>query len=198
MANFDLYFPKIKKHEGGYANVAGDKGGETYFGITRKNFPTWSGWVAIDALKAKAPIRRNTFLPTLEPYVKSFYLDSFWNRVKASTITSQPVAELYVDWLIHSGNIAISKVIETLKEMGATTINGANAQVLHNKLIEKRTNFFKAIVARNPTQSKFLAGWLTRVNSFAKDVPQATSIAGTAAALIAGFFLLNLKYKWIK
>ena len=34
MANFDLYFPTLLKHEGGYVNDPKDKGGATNLGVT--------------------------------------------------------------------------------------------------------------------------------------------------------------------
>ena len=37
--------------EGGYANVAGDTGGETYRGISRNNFSSWEGWPVIDSMR---------------------------------------------------------------------------------------------------------------------------------------------------
>ena len=41
----------ILREESGYANVSGDLGGETYRGITRKNFPKWDGWKIVDENK---------------------------------------------------------------------------------------------------------------------------------------------------
>ena len=43
MANFDLYFPTLLKHEGGYVNDPKDKGGATNLGVTLK---VWiaNGW----------------------------------------------------------------------------------------------------------------------------------------------------------
>ena len=38
----------IYKSEGGYANMEGDSGGETYKGISRKWFPKWEGLKIID------------------------------------------------------------------------------------------------------------------------------------------------------
>lgn len=39
--------------EGGYANVLGDKGGETYMGISRVYWPSWPGWPVIDDWRAE-------------------------------------------------------------------------------------------------------------------------------------------------
>ena len=200
MANFDLYFPKIKKHEGGYVNIAADRGGETYFGITRVNFPTWSGWAVIDSIKKNAVIKRNTLFPTLEPQVKAFYKANFWDKVKADLINSQSIAELYVDFFINSGGNAIKKMNESLKALNVSAINLANPTQLHKALLDRRIKFFNDIVKASPKQAVFLKGWLARAEAFAKDAPVAVAGTGIGIALIAGigFFLLNQKYKWLK
>ena len=35
---FSDFLPILKRSEGGYSNLSADKGGETYAGITKKNF----------------------------------------------------------------------------------------------------------------------------------------------------------------
>ena len=39
------------EHEGGYVDDRDDRGGETYRGISRNNFPDWKGWKKIDGFK---------------------------------------------------------------------------------------------------------------------------------------------------
>ncbi len=52
-----MSFAEALKHtlefEGGYANDPADRGGETFRGISRKNWPRWSGWDLIDQVKRK-------------------------------------------------------------------------------------------------------------------------------------------------
>ncbi len=44
MADFKKAFQILEKWEGGYSNHISDTGGETYKGITRKNYPKMSFW----------------------------------------------------------------------------------------------------------------------------------------------------------
>lgn len=46
--SFAKAFAATMQHEGEYANVVGDKGGETYMGISRVYWPSWAGWPVID------------------------------------------------------------------------------------------------------------------------------------------------------
>ncbi len=39
---FDELFDGVIKHEGYYANVTGDNGGETYMGVARNLHPKWT------------------------------------------------------------------------------------------------------------------------------------------------------------
>ena len=46
MSDFNIAFEKTLLAEGGYklTDVANDKGGQTYAGITRRDHPAWQGW----------------------------------------------------------------------------------------------------------------------------------------------------------
>ncbi len=55
--NAEQDFQKALAHtlefEGGYANDPADSGGETFRGISRRNWPQWEGWPLIDQAKVK-------------------------------------------------------------------------------------------------------------------------------------------------
>ncbi|RYY16321.1 MAG: N-acetylmuramidase, partial [Cytophagaceae bacterium] len=53
MADFAKYLPTLLANEGGYCHDPRDPGGETYRGIARTYNPSWPGWSAIDAVKAR-------------------------------------------------------------------------------------------------------------------------------------------------
>ena len=46
---------------------------------------------------------------------------------------------------------------QALEEMGP---------FFHNAIVEERVNFYQRIVQRDPSQNKFLKGWLKRARSF--------------------------------
>ena len=89
MKTFDELFNGVIKHEGYYANVTGDKGGETYMGVARNLHPYWEGWEIIDAYKkAFGVIRRNTKIdnPELTGLVKDFYRKTFYQSYRIPDI----------------------------------------------------------------------------------------------------------------
>lgn len=166
MSNFAQAILKVLKHEGGYANVKGDIG-ETYRGITRHYHPNWDGWETIDEVKPK----HNEIIPELEQSVHNFYYKQYWNRIE--DICNDSVAAFVFDYRVNSGNRAIKALQKIVGAdvdgiLGNDTIsrtNNYNGDLL-SLLKSERIAFVKSIVKNNPTQAKFLNGWLSRINSY--------------------------------
>lgn len=68
---------------------------------------------------------------------------------------------------------------------------------LYNKLWQDRKDFLIAIPERNPSQKKFINGWLNRWNQFQKKFPNTTKAGIGIGLLIIGaglFFLIKKRY----
>lgn len=169
MADFNKALALVRKHEGGYANVSGDRGGETYAGITRINHPTWPGWVAIDAAK---PLKHNAMVSGADPHIAEFYELNYWRPIQGDYINDQRVAEFLFDWLVNSGRWAIIHAqrevgVKDDGNFGARTLEAVNAAgpTLFDKLRTRRVDFVTEL-AKRPGQARFLKGWLRRIYSF--------------------------------
>ena len=158
------------EHEGGYTDDPKDKGGATKFGVTL------STWIAngydkdgdgdIDKQDIKVLDKADAY-----DIAKKLY----WDKIMGDKIKDQSVAEFIFDWGYNSGpQTAIKKVQEILAIkidgiIGPQTlkfINDADPKALFNKLKARREDFFRNIVHNDPSQEKFLRGWLNRNNSF--------------------------------
>src|ERR1044072_1625949 len=106
MADFQQAIKKVLQHEGGYAKVEGDAGGETYQGISRNNWPNWRGWTIIDKSK---PVKYNQVIKDkhLSDLVEVFYYEHFWKTVQGDRIKSQGLADFIFDWQVNSGYHAV-------------------------------------------------------------------------------------------
>lgn len=188
MARFETAYEKfVKPWEGGYANVTDDKGGETYAGISRKFFPTWSGWSIIDSIKAQRTIKHNEIIPSLTEKVKNFYRLAFWDKYNFNSIVDQNISNILFDWLVNSGGNAagtigpetfgvdeilnrdFGKKLKFDRVIDRETINAINsvdAKKLYNTIKTEREKFYRQLVTNDSTQQKFLKGWLNRLTSF--------------------------------
>jgi lysozyme family protein len=186
MAEFVIAKKKTGGNEGGYSNNPNDKGKETYDGISRVNWPKWSGWVLIDGAKTLPGFPQDlhakdnwkiidTYLakiPRLDELVTAFYKVNFWDTICGDLIVSQDIANTLYDWEVNSGEGYPAKAIQILVgsvvdgDIGPNTVKKINAypdQVgLLNDLRKSRVSFVKKIVIDDPSQAEFLDGWITR------------------------------------
>lgn len=172
MAEFLEAYRRTAIHEGGYANVKGDRGGETYKGIARVYHPHWEGWKLVDRAK---PLRHNAFIKSdvLDSLVKQFYKRHFWDKIQGDYIRDQRTAEFLYDYMVHSGKRAIVRVQRILGVwddgiLGNITLralNNADPDDVFNQLKSERRTFLRGLASK-PGQSKFLKGWMNRIDSF--------------------------------
>jgi len=168
MAEINKLSPIVAKWEAGFVDDPTDKGGATNMGIT---IGTWKqigydkdGDGDIDVQDIRKLDARD-FACVLKVY---------WNRWQANRIINQSVANLLVDWVFTSGawGIKIPQRILKLKEDGVVgnqtiiAVNLVDQKKLFNEIFEARKKFFQDIVKNNPSQKRFLKGWLNRLDDF--------------------------------
>lgn len=185
MADFKLYWPILLRVEGYYANDKDDKGGETWEGIARNEYPAWSGWPIVDSHRPVGGFvsreQANELLKPdeiLQAKVIQFYKSSQWDVLEGDQINNQSIANFLVDWGVNGGlSVPVKHAQKVLVfptasidgKMGPHTlsaINTADGLAFFNNMKQERIDFYHAIVNHNPSQEKFLNTWLTRTNSF--------------------------------
>ncbi|MCU4166619.1 glycoside hydrolase family 108 protein [Carboxylicivirga caseinilyticus] len=181
MKTFDELFDGMIKHEGYYANVTGDKGGETYMGVARNLHPDWEGWQYIDTYKETYGEISWNFkidVPQLTQLVKDFYQQTFYKRFKIDEISNGSLQEIIFDWCVNSGvwgARGVQKVLNRFFDcelkldgiIGKNTIKALNScppEMLFNAIKSARIHYYNTIAQRGQNQ-KFLKGWMKRVNS---------------------------------
>lgn len=179
MASFDIFYPRVKKWEGGYGFHANDSGGCTNHGIT---IATWQAFGR--DLDGDGDIDcRDVELMSIDD-AKHISKTQFWNKFLADNIKNQQIAEILVDWGFNSGSYYPTKKVQELLGLrpdgvfGRTTleaINKANQKQLYEDLFKAREAFYRNIVASNPSQNVFLQGWLNRLYDFPKTISGATT-----------------------
>jgi lysozyme family protein len=162
MVDFNKSIGIVLKHEGGYANVRYDKGGATKYGISQARYPN----LDIENLSLQA--------------AKDIYFRDFWKRFRINELNNQDIADFSLDTVVHHGKGVMllqqglnksGRNVSIDNRIGPQTIgalNNVNPTTFVNNAVKARTDYMHSLVERDPTQQKFLKGWLNRANSFKK------------------------------
>lgn len=141
----------------GYNNTPGDRGGETKYGIAKKAHPE----LDIAKLDWEA--------------AKRVYQKQYWFPADCEDIASMGMprlALLHFDGAVNSGISRASKWLQIAigatpdGDIGPATLaklSSADEHVTINKICDLRVAFYRQIVANDPSQAKFLKGWLRRI-----------------------------------
>lgn len=119
MADFLQAYALVCGYEGRWVNDPSDKGGETYAGIARRFWPSWSGWTIIDAAKslpawrqgASAFSRSLARIDELQTAVRRWYQAEWWDRLGLSALP-QALAEEIFEQSINLGRAGAGKKIQ--------------------------------------------------------------------------------------
>lgn len=161
--NFDISFEHVLKSEGGYVWDKDDSGGETNFGVTKQ---AWSEYL-------KRPIEDGEMKALTIDAVKPFYKKMFWDKLLCDSLPNG-VDYAVFDFGVNAGTSRSAKFLQRAVgavpdgAIGPATLGKArtiDAVVLLKAFSDQKNAFYNSIVQNNPTQSKFLKGWLNRVAS---------------------------------
>jgi Putative secretion activating protein len=187
VADFNKAHLEVMGNEGGYVNNPDDAGGETYKGIARKFWPSWSGWKLIDDLKRSLPLqprygstayrdwarKLNAIAekaPALQRMVLDFYLVNFWEKFRCGEILDQKTATWLYDHVVNGG----ARGAQWMQEAAGVTadgdigpksiaaINSADPVRLLQGAKDVAAFYRLDRAAANPSQIQFLPSWLRR------------------------------------
>lgn len=150
----------ILKREGSgiVSNDPLDKGGRTQYGISERSNP--EAWVDNHVTEAEA---------------RAIYETKYLHNTHIDQINDLNLRAQLLDWTVNSGPyVAIAGLqrILALPEdgiLGPKTlglVNKADAKLLGNLLVAERVKMIGRVVVRNPSQLKFISGWLNRALEF--------------------------------
>ena len=166
-----LYFENGRSANG-YANDPHDRGGETVSGLTRRYFPNLAIWKKLDAI-AKVKDKK-AYEPTEEEWKEIYdvYYKNFYVPMRLDYIDDDNLALQLFDFGVNAG---IGTAVKTLQrvlgvkvdgKIGPVTVSTANIQQRVNpNYREARKRHYQSIVFKNPSQKRFLQGWLNRAES---------------------------------
>lgn len=153
-------------NEGGYVNDKADRGGATNFGVTQKTYD--------DFCKATGREKKPVAEITTEE-VEMIY-GGYWRDCHASYLPSN-LDLLVFDCAINSGPKRAIKLLQrclgvdedgicgrqTLDAVHEEVVSGSIEELCDNYLLV-RENFYHDIVENDPTQKRFIKGWIARLD----------------------------------
>ena len=163
MDRFEKIFDYLLKVEGGYSNDKNDKGGKTKYGIIEE--------------EARDFGYKGDMQDLTKDFAKSIYLKKYYLGNKLDKVINNKVALSVCDWAVNSGKNGIKNAQIAINQLtnanldadgiiGNKTLEALNAadpekflEVYHNL----QRIYYRAKVADDKTQERFLAGWLNRV-----------------------------------
>lgn len=121
MARFDIAYAPMRGVEGGWCDVPGDRGGETYAGITKVYATQWPGWAIVDAEKshpsfsqgAAAFSRHLDALPGLQRMVEDWYRTEWWDKMGIAQYPQYVANELF-EQAVNMGRGGSGKLIQEI------------------------------------------------------------------------------------
>jgi lysozyme family protein len=166
MATFDTLFPHILKSEGTeFEWDAVDTAGATRWGLITDDLKTYYH----DQTKTWQDVKNLTKDEAFKIYKKLY-----WDAFKADEIKNDSLAHFIVDGAINQGKGTITKYIQQVCGITAdgifgsatlAAVNAHNPEELFEGLKQKRLEKYHRIVENNPSQQRFIKGWINRLNS---------------------------------
>lgn len=154
----------------GYVNDKADRGGETKFGVAKNANPDLD-------------IPKLTWDAAKRVYYRRYWLQAHCDELAE---ISPKLALMHFDAAVNHGVTRAIKMLQTAVgvtvdgDIGPKTIAAVKLKcdsdggaAMCTNLASQRRTFYNSIVQRDSTQSKFLRGWLDRINEveqFAKTV----------------------------
>jgi lysozyme family protein len=156
MANFNLAIPILLQHEGGYSNDPSDSGGETNFGICKRDYPN------VDI--ANLTVEQAT----------AIYKTDWWDKYGFDGINDDDLATYYFDHAVNTGIHAVTVVVQQVVgavvdgQIGPHTIAIINQNYTPSMLITIQDTLWQhylKILALHPEDEKYRDGWHNRCYS---------------------------------
>lgn len=172
----DEMIQDVLEKEGGYVNHVNDRGGPTNRGVTQAALSAYLGRTA-----SIQEVKNLTMATAAKIYKRNYYYSPHID------LLPDLIEPIIFDISVNSGPGRAIKILQQALYdkgypvgsadgiIGKNTIKYSNQWVnesgknVINTLVDYRVNFYKRIIANNPSQKVFERGWMARAESFRVD-----------------------------
>lgn len=164
--NFDASLSHVLESEGGYSNDPVDHGGETNFGVTKVSWAEYLG----------RTVQPGEMRKLSKAVITPYYRTQYWDKCRCDELPAGLDYAVF-DFAVNAGPGRAAKFLQRAvgavddgvlgpATMAAVAKTDPKAALDHFSLA--KWNFYKGLVERDPTQKRFINGWLNRVGSVEK------------------------------
>lgn len=160
---FDIGLKQVLKWEGSkFTNDPNDRGGATRYGIIQTVYDTY---------RIRKGVQTDTVKNIEMTEVSDIYYGSYWIVGKCDKLPAK-LSICHFDATVNHGSGNSAKFLQRALgvtvdgKVGPNTLNKANSMNVEDtiaKYLSARIDFYHAIVDNDPSQAKWLKGWLNRV-----------------------------------
>jgi len=160
--HFNSAFKKTIGHEGGYVNDETDRGGETKYGVTKRDYPQLD-IKNLTLKQAKEIYKANYYHKSFDKLSEAIAIELFDTSVNMGALTARKMLQqalnlmnrnqLNYDDLIVDGLIG-DKTLQAYKKV--------NSRILLKVLNGLQFARYVYIAENDTTQERFFNGWITR------------------------------------
>lgn len=144
----------VLRKEGGFADHKHDLGGRTNFGVTQRTYNHYNKSQGLPKKDVKGITKKE---------VVDIYYKLYWVQSRANKMADENFA------LAHFDSYVLSP------RMASICKKQSNGDV--EKYLDRRIQYHRDRVAKNPTQKTFLKGWLNRVEDLRQEIQKNKTIA---------------------
>lgn len=170
----------VLRWEGGYVDDPADPGGKTNRGVTQRVYDAWRG-------RKGLPVRSVRDIEDAE--VAAIYETGYWLPPRCNVLESK-LDLVQFDTAV---NMGVNRAIRMLQGcLGCTVDGNFGPNTQHSAAscdlpatiaayCQAREDYYRRLVSTRPTLSKFLGGWLNRLNSLRREA--SLSVPGTTRGI---------------
>jgi lysozyme family protein len=154
LAPFEFALEYTFGNEGALSNDKFDKGGITKYGIILDDLKR-VGWLATE----------DNIKNLTKEDAKIIYKKLYWDPLNLDAIKNKGVSTCLFDiGVVRGTGIPPKYCVEICGINSANAINNYNSARFISEFSARSASGFNQIVARNPTQKRFINGWINRAN----------------------------------
>lgn len=158
----------IIRREGGYVDHPNDRGGPTNWGVTQATLSDWRG----------RPVTAEDVKRLTEAEAREIYRERYLTLPKLHLVNDAKVRALAVDCAVNHGPAQAVKLLQLAARvfpdgiLGLKTeeaVNRMTPSALYARLCASRVRYYGQIIAKDPSQAVFAAGWANRIAEFIEE-----------------------------